>query len=562
MNASSAVRRASAAAMLLGSGMLLGVFGTACGPSEPTVGTQTNWLKKCQADSECGDLQCVCGTCTLTCDDDATCSDLTDGSCVPAEDGAAVAACGGVRPAGAGMCLRECPAEGCGPGSSCVAGVCTPTLEPAAHVSVDQSERFQTLTGIGSAIAYINDEVAAHPRKAALFDALFRDSGFTVLRLRNRYEAGADNLASTEEIVNAATNRLGHAPTIFLNSASPPAALKANDSVWCEGNPDTCTLKKLPDGSFDYAALAEHWRASLEAYAAVGIEPDYVSIQNNPNYVPELGAAIEACKLLPTEGIESVTIDGEAVDVEYAGYIQALDAVLAAIDDLPFSPQIVAPETTSYRQVQSYTAELDFGAIDAIAHHMYVPDPTDIDIDVLQALGELALEQDRPLFQSETQGDARYTAILMHASLAVEGASVFVHNGSFGSANSLEPDSTVLIRLSEDDFALGDPYYVMQHYAAHIAPGWVRVSASSDADEVLSSAWLSPDDNTMAIILTNPAITEKVVQLDTGTTGNGASKVTRTVLHGIERAADLGPLPDDGIVILPGQSLVTVDVEL
>src|SRR5690606_8988467 len=130
--------------------------------------------------------------------------------------------------------------------------------------------------------AYLNNEVAEHPRSAALFDAMFSDTGLSVLRLRNRYGHEEDPafLSSTQTIVDAATERLGRAPTIILNSASPPSSLKANGSTWCEGNPDTCTLVTLPDGSFDYAGFAGYWRESLDAYVAAGIEPDYVSIQN------------------------------------------------------------------------------------------------------------------------------------------------------------------------------------------------------------------------------------------------------------------------------------------
>ena len=36
------------------------------------------------------------------------------------------------------------------------------------------------------------------------------------------------------------------------------------------------------------------------------------------------------------------------------------------------------------------------------------------------------------------------------------------------------------------------------------------------------------------------------------------SEVTRTVFEGIERSAELGPLPAEGVVRVPGRAIVTV----
>ncbi len=540
--------------------VLLSAYVAACGPSEPKVGTQTNWLRSCRSDADCGGFDCLCGACTRSCDEEAGCSGLPGASCVPAEDDGAVALCAGKPPANPGLCLPRCPADGCESGTSCVAGVCTPNLEPTAHVEVDESQRFQTLTGIGAAVAYVNDEVVRHPRKSALFDAMFSGTGLGVIRLRNGYGDDNPDLSSTQEIVDAAEQRLSYRPLIVLNSASPPDSLKANGDTWCEGNPDTCTLATLPDGSFDYAGLASYWRASLEAYAAVGIHPDYVSIQNNPNWVPAPGAAGEACRFLPSEGSATVNVNGEDVSVDYPGYAQALDAVLGEFDGLDPVPKIVAPETTNITGPPEYVDRLDMATVDAIGYHMYGTDAANLDMSALLALTQVAEENERPLFQSEVQTDALSTAVLMHAALVIQSAALFVQNGFVASASRIEPDSTALINLTDDDFVLGDPYYVMLQYSAHLAPEWVRVAADSDAENVLASAWVSPDDATMTIVLTNPGIGKQVVQIDVGMRAASESVVTRTALGGVERARDLGELPPDGRVTLPGHSLVTIDM--
>ncbi len=44
--------------------------------------SHTNWLMQCDADEVCGDLSCLCGVCTRSCDDDAACAGLgVDAAC-------------------------------------------------------------------------------------------------------------------------------------------------------------------------------------------------------------------------------------------------------------------------------------------------------------------------------------------------------------------------------------------------------------------------------------------------------------------------------------------------
>ena len=417
--------------------VVLGVLAAACNPTGgPKTGSQTNWLTACERDADCGNLRCWCGTCTRSCDEATSCVDLPDAACVADDDASAIALCSGSCPATAGLCLLPCPSGGCGSGLSCVAGVCVPTPEPTVQVSIDDAQRFQALVGIGAGIGYVFEDIVQHPRKDALFDAMFSQSGITLLRLRNRYgQAGEEDLGSTSEIVTAATDRLGRTPTILLNSASPPGALKANSSNWCEGNPDTCTLATLADGTFDYAGLASHWRASLDAYALAGIEPDYISIQNNPDWVPDAGDSNEACRFLPSEGTATVTTDTGDIQVTYPGYAEALEAVVGQLAGLASVPGIVAPETTGFSDVADYVAALDMANVDAIAHHLYQTDLENLDLSSLAALGDLADQYQRPLFQSEMWADPLTTAVLLHAALAVEGASVYVENGFLAGAD-------------------------------------------------------------------------------------------------------------------------------
>lgn len=540
--------------------LLLCAQAMSCGVTgEPTAGTQTNWLAFCESDLDCGDLQCECGTCTRTCQEDADCGGLPDAMCAATDGPQTTLLCSEFAAPTAGLCIMQCPEEGCPFGSRCVSGGCVPAESDAIRVTIDDTQRFQSLIGIGSAIGYTNDVIAEHPRKEEVLDAMFADSGFDILRVRNRFTDGDDaDLASTVEIVAGATERLGRTPTIFLSSTSPPGRLKANDSSWCEGNPETCTLARDAGGRFDYASLAEFWRSSLDAYAEVGIEPDYIAVQNNPDFVPEAGTSLEACRFLPREGTQAIATDSGTVTVEYPGYAEALEALRPALQGLDSPPQIVAPETSGYLEVRDYVAAVDVGDIHAIGHHLYQTDSSNLDMAVLDELRALGESTGRPLFQSEMSADALTTATLLHASLAIEGAAVYIHHSFTLPPGGRDPSNSTLLLLTDDGFVVEDTYHVIRHYSGHIGSGWVRTAVDTASSNVMASAWLSPEDAALVIVLTNTTSTELSIRIDGAAWAE--SRVTRTTLGTDERSAELGPLAPDGFLSLPSHSIATVSL--
>lgn len=90
-------------------------------PGTGIVDSETHWLDTCENDSSCGDLQCLCGVCTLPCAEVRACDGLTSAVC-------ATAACGAQ-----GICTRACEtsADCAASGVICSAeGTCVPTAVP------------------------------------------------------------------------------------------------------------------------------------------------------------------------------------------------------------------------------------------------------------------------------------------------------------------------------------------------------------------------------------------------------------------------------------------------
>jgi hypothetical protein len=337
--------------------------------------------------------------------------------------------------------------------------------------------------------------------------------------------------------------------------------MKASGELECQGNLDTCTLAQDTDGTFDYAGIGAHWRASLEAYAEAGVVPDYIGIQNNPDYVPDALEPGEACWFLPTEGSVTVSVDGADVEVDYPGYAEALAAVADELAGSSSPPLILAPETSSAWTVSDYVTELDVSQIGALAHHLYGTNPTEVDTGVLETVGQLARGYELPVLQTEMQLNGWDTALLAHHALAVEEAAAYLHGVLAGPPALPTEDAEVMISLSATDFALEDPYHAIRHYALHTDPGWTRVDATSDADDLLTTAWVSPDGDALTVVLINAGSSAIDASLDLGDEASMDSEVIRTVFDGVERSAELGALSAEGVLHVPASAIVTVALQ-
>jgi glucuronoarabinoxylan endo-1,4-beta-xylanase len=343
-----------------------------------------------------------------------------------------------------------------------------------------------------------------------------------------------------------------------MTSGTPPAALKANRSRICGGDPETCTLAALPGGGFDYAGFGSHWHASLDAYANAGIVPDYVSIQNNPNWVPPAQWPNEACRFLPEEGTTTVTVGGGPVEVAYPGYREALTAVRDAIADMAVTPRLGAPESGP-RGIGEFVPRLDPAAFDALALHLYGMDAEAVDVAALAAIRDLAEQRNRPVLQTEMQAGGLQTAILIHHAVTAGGASAYLQNDLV--SVTAEMAGVALVLLTEHALEAQGPYYALSQYARSTDPGWTRVDAQSDSSELLGSAWLAPDESALTVVLVNPGTAELDADLVLPSELRSRfvrSEVTRTVFDGVERAAALGELPASGFLRVPGGSILTV----
>src|SRR5262249_14129030 len=150
-----------------------------------------------------------------------------------------------------------------------------------------------------------------------------------VLRIANWYQTQSvsGTTAATSFTDNAMVNivqkataaRMGVPLTLLMSAWSPPAYLKSTGvtkpMTACDG--DACQGTRGRDGNdaCEYDALGQWWVAALQAYASRGVSPDYISVQNEPDFFSNNW---ETCRYDTAEGTN-------------AAYARALDAVYAAV---------------------------------------------------------------------------------------------------------------------------------------------------------------------------------------------------------------------------------------
>ena len=372
--------------------------------------------------------------------------------------------------------------------------------EVDAEITIEMGRRFQTLQGFGAALAWHQGRLVGNVSDA-VYELLFPELGLDILRFRNRFERSDrtdGNLAEEVEIFERASRALGHPPRLLLSSWSPPAALKANGRERCANNPN-CTLAKR-DGKFVYAEFADWWIRSLDHYASLGLYPDYISLQNEPDFIP---GNWEGCKFTPEES------------PEYPAYGKALAALHARVTqrEPKQRPLLLGPEVLGihYHRIPNYLAALDSALLGGVAHHIYErgddamwdwrePGPDSF----LDEMREVREATSLPTFQTEFNTDEDggvdggfETAWLMHHTLVTQGAVAFLYWDLIWAGNK------GLVSLVGRTAKPRDHYYAVRHFARFTDPGYTRVSVESSQASVLASAYVSPDAKTATVVLLN-----------------------------------------------------------
>ena len=285
-----------------------------------------------------------------------------------------------------------------------------------------------------------------------------------------------------EEIADSFYSLSDNEPKIMISSWSPPVDLKSNNNI--VGG----TLDTTASGEYVYGDFAQYWIDALDTFEEAGIVPDYISIQNEPDW----GESHETCRFEPTE------------TSTYAGYDQALDSVYRRFQELSSPPKILAPEVLGigYNHFQNYANQFNHDHADGYAYHLYHGGDGNVNPDAFnENLSAIANSySDKPIFQSEYDiGGWFNTVWLMHNCLVHGNVSGYF----YWTIVSTNLGSQAFVVLDGYQYILSQAYWGFRQYSKAIHHGWKRVGAEVDADSLLISAFIGPENDELSVVVIN-----------------------------------------------------------
>ncbi|MFA5423482.1 MAG: hypothetical protein WC374_06445 [Phycisphaerae bacterium] len=363
-----------------------------------------------------------------------------------------------------------------------------------AQGTIDPNTVHQEIEGFGASSAWYEDVLVNHNQRELICDLLFTDLGTDIYRIRNSYDCSNDygHMNNTAIIAGEALQRNENLK-FMISSWSPPTYLKSNSSF------NSGTLAKDVYGNYMYDEFAQWWADSLDAWSALGVDVEYLNIQNEP----DIETDYDSCAFYPVE------------NYDYAGYDQAFEAVYNELYSRMGSnmPKMLAADTVGICTLPYYLDNLiDINHAYGYAHHLYCDGDVDYPDSFIPALESIASQYgDKPRFQTEfskleadtlTFTEEMNLAILMHNSLVIEEVSSYLYWELFWGNNI----NWGLIGLSNSTYKINKVYYAFKHFARFTDPGWHRIDASLSgigAGNLRLSAYISPDERQLTAVIIN-----------------------------------------------------------
>lgn len=452
-------------------------------------------------------------------------------------------------------------------------------VEGAVQINIDSEKEFQEIRGFGAGFTYYSDYVYWAQYKDEVYDLLFKDANLTMLRFKNayKYDEQKDYDPKVErEFYEKAKERLaedGLKPEVLLSSWTPAQYLKDSEALYGEG-----TLIKDKDGNYEYGKLGEYWAELVDYYYDNGVPLDYISIQNEPDFV----ASYESC-----------TFDFEEREGA-ASYPKAFLAVYNATRQCRKPPKMVGPDTMTCNSgdISLIVDEIireNPDSLFGIAHHLYVGgEEGDAKSFNVNFRGLASDYPDIEKWMTEYyRGDFMFTVQIIQNCMTVENLNAYIYWGGAWKApagKDLENLIGIDSGKKEEDwfhehgYVIGEKYYSMRHFSEYILPGYTRIGAFVDmdtvdgvekinlsADDVSCSAYVSPEKDRMVLVAVNDLDEPHNYQFRMGDYKINNSKVILTNYENKEDTEsfyqDAGSLDENGCFEIPAHSVVTVVID-
>jgi glucuronoarabinoxylan endo-1,4-beta-xylanase len=414
---------------------------------------------------------------------------------------------------------------------------------------VNFSAVYQQLEGFGGAAVYEVPALANHPKKEEVYDLLFKELGLEILRIRNTYNYSYDptnqELAATATVLSEA-RKPGRSPNLKTELVpwSPPAYLKSNGSESGGG-----TLAKDALGNFRYDDYAQWWYDSLLEWASQGVEPDFISIQNEPF----IETSYDSCRFYPNQWWSS---DVAAYNLAFETVWQKLYTEMG-----PNMPKMWAPESMGLWDMSLYIPDIiDMSHVDGFSHHLYTEGNYDEPDNMIPDLINYAASYGyKPLHMTEY---VRLDTIPnfdmgMRFAWHIYNCLYYLHSTSYFNWTLFRgpPSLGGIVTLTSNDYIIRPQYWFLKGYTHFTDKDWSVIGTSvtgPGADNLRMSAFTSPDNTQLTIVILNKSTDRTVLTMPGYTPANSAVYRSGQTLTW----ADLGSFTSE--MSLPPESITTI----
>ena len=353
------------------------------------------------------------------------------------------------------------------------------TTHPASTITLNPATTYQQIYGIGGNFAQGDQELLETYNR---YNEVFSETGLNLsfIRLSTSFEMTNSRFAgydSANVAVTAGFRARQPDGKITLTAWSPPEVLKSTGSAY-QG-----TLAKV-GGQYVYPSYGNWWARTMQYYQSNSALPDYLSIQNEPDFTPSgTNWQYEAGSYL--NSTETST---------KAGYPEALAAVKSALQAVGLgSTRFIGPDTTAIGggKIPNYLNNLPAGSLFGIAHHLYHDSPATTGTTALSTLDSQYSYATWPKFMTElnpydtyedfaaNDPDWMQLAVTMHNVFVFERANTYlVWNIMFGTVGYWDgqPVGT-------------QTYYPLGHFSKFVRPNAWRANVTSSDANVLASLY-------------------------------------------------------------------------
>jgi glucosylceramidase len=403
----------------------------------------------------------------------------------------------------------------------------TTTSAAGNVIYVDETQTYQPIEGFGAAFtdsaAYLLNEVAQKPALANTMNDLFTRAsngiGLSFMRTpmgasdiaRTQYSYDDNNGVADPTLANFSiahdqadvipiilqAQQLNPQMKLMANPWSPPGWMKTSGSM--VGGALQSSM---------YTTFARYFVNYLHAYSLAGINVDYISLQNEPLYVPP---DYPGMCMPPSPGGSCGTVasptDQTTALRDYI--LPALSGVSLTTKvlvydhnwDTPTYPQAVLSDPTIQASAQvAGTGWHGYGGTPGVMATMQNYFPAKATYETEHSGGTFVADQVRADFEEITQVMRNSGRAYVKWSLALD-QTLGPHDGGCGTCTPI-----VTVNNSSGAVTYDIEYYTLGHFSKYVLPGAVRIY-SSNALGMVSAAFLNTDGSKALVAFNDTAST-------------------------------------------------------